>query len=160
LTLTIRTARPGDEALILKLVRDLATYEREPDAVVATEAMVRDTFFGADAQVHCFIAEWDGEPVAQAIWFLTYSTWTGRPSLYLEDIFVDEPARGRGVARALFVRLAQEAKARGCARMDWAVLDWNVDAMAFYEKMGARRQLGWQPWRLQGDALERLAAAG
>lgn len=158
MSLDIRSARPGEEKLILKLVRDLAAYEREPDAVVATEDMIRETFFTPGAQVHCFIAELDGAPVALAIWFLTYSTWTGRPSLYLEDLFVAEAARGRGVARALFVRLAHEARTRGCARMDWAVLDWNVDAMAFYEKMGARRQSGWQPWRMQGEALDRLAA--
>jgi GNAT superfamily N-acetyltransferase len=90
---------------------------------------------------------------------MTYSTWTGRPSLYLEDLFVDDEARGQGVARALMMRLAQEAKARDCARMDWAVLDWNVDAMAFYERIGARRQTGWEPWRLHGEALDALAAA-
>ena len=157
MTLDIRNARPGEEGLILQMVRDLATYEREPDAVVSTEAMVAETFFGSNPQVHCFVAEADGRPVALAIWFLTYSTWTGRPSLYLEDLFVAEHARGHGVARALFVRLAQEAKARGCARMDWAVLDWNVEAMAFYERMGARRQTGWQPWRLHGEALDRMA---
>lgn len=157
MTVEIREARPGDEGLILQMVRDLAAYEREPDAVASTEDMIYETFFGPDPQVHCFIAEAEGAPVALAIWFLTYSTWTGRPSLYLEDLFVAEIARGQGVARALFVRLAQEAKARSCARMDWAVLDWNVDAMAFYEKMGARRQLGWQPWRLHGDALDRMA---
>jgi GNAT superfamily N-acetyltransferase len=157
MTLTIRDARPGDEATILRLVKALASYEREPGAVVTTEAMLRDTFFGPDPRVHCFLAEQDGAAVGLAIWFLTYSTWTGRPSLYLEDIFVDAPARGRGIARALFVRLAREARARDCARIDWAVLDWNTEAMAFYEKIGGRRQLGWQPWRLHGAALDRLA---
>lgn len=158
MSLTIRPARPGDEATLLRLIRALATYEREPDAVRATEASLAATLFTPGAHVHAFLADWDGEPVGLALWFLTYSTWTGRPSLYLEDLFVDEAARGRGIARALMRRLAREATARDCARIDWAVLDWNVEAMAFYEKMGARRQSGWQPWRLHGEALARLAA--
>ncbi|MBA2921074.1 GNAT family N-acetyltransferase [Sphingomonas sp. MAH-20] len=157
MTLTIRWARPGDEAEVLRLVRGLAAYERAPDAVQTTEAMLTETLFGATPQVFAFLAELDGRVVGLALWFLTYSTWTGRPSLYLEDLFVDESARGRGVARALMVRLARETKARDCARMDWAVLDWNVDAMAFYERLGAGRQTGWEPWRLHGDALDALA---
>ena len=157
MTLAIRWARAGDEAIILRLVKDLATYEREPDAVRATEESIRETLFAPNAQVFAFIAEWAGRPIGLALWFLTYSTWTGRPSLYLEDLFVDESARGRGVAKALFRRLAQEAKARDCARIDWAVLDWNVDAMAFYERLGGHRQTGWQPWRVYGEALDRLA---
>ncbi|MFD1610353.1 GNAT family N-acetyltransferase [Sphingomonas tabacisoli] len=157
MTLTIRWARPGDEETILRLIKGLATYEREPDAVQATEQSLRDTLFAPHAQVFAFIAELDGAPVGLALWFLTYSTWTGRPSLYLEDLFVDDDARGRGIARALFKRLAEEAKARNCARIDWAVLDWNVDAMAFYERLGGRRQTGWEPWRLHGAALDALA---
>ena len=157
MTLDIRSAQPGDEAQVLRLIKALAAYEREPDAVEATEATLRETLFGPGAQVFAFLAERDGKVVGLALWFLTYSTWTGRPSLYLEDLFVDDAARGHGVARALMTRLAQEAKARNCARMDWAVLDWNVDAMAFYERLGARRQTGWEPWRLHGTALEQLA---
>jgi GNAT superfamily N-acetyltransferase len=113
--------------------------------------------FARNAQVFAFLAELDGKPVGMALWFLTYSTWTGRPSLYLEDLFVDDAARGQSVARALFRRLAQEAKDRNCARIDWAVLDWNFDAMAFYERLGGRKQVGWDPWRLQGESLDRLA---
>jgi GNAT superfamily N-acetyltransferase len=160
MTLTIRDAAAGDEALVLRLIRDLATYEREPDAVQATEESIRDSLFVPEAQVFAYIAELDGAPVGLALWFLTFSTWTGRPSLYLEDLFVSEAARGQGVARALFRRLAREAKARNCARIDWAVLDWNVDAMAFYERLGGRRQTGWQPWRLHGAALDALAEEG
>ena len=160
MSLTIRWARPGDEATVLRLIKGLAAYEREPDAVQATEESIRATLFADDAQVFAFIAELDGAPVGLALWFLTFSTWTGRPSLYLEDLFVDDEARGRGVARALMQRLAREAKARGCPRMDWAVLDWNVDAMAFYERIGGRRQSGWEPWRLQGEALDALARQG
>ena len=155
--LHIRWVRPGDEPEVLRLVRGLAIYERAPDAVQTTEAMLTETLFGASPQVFAFLAELDGQVVGLALWFMTYSTWTGRPSLYLEDLFVDDAARGQGVARALMTRLAQEAKARDCARMDWAVLDWNVDAMGFYERIGARRQTGWEPWRLHGEALDRLA---
>lgn len=158
MTLAIRWAVLGDEATVLHLVKALAIYEREPDAVQATEASLTATLFGDNPQVFAFIADLDGRPVGLALWFLTYSTWTGRPSLYLEDLFVDDAARGQGIARALFRRLAREAKARDCARIDWAVLDWNVDAMGFYEHLGGRRQTGWQPWRLHGEALDRLAA--
>jgi GNAT superfamily N-acetyltransferase len=154
----IRWAKAGDEALVLQMIRDLAIYEREPDAVLATEASIRDSLFVPGAQVFAFIAETEGAPVGLALWFLTFSTWTGRPSLYLEDLFVTEAARGQGVARKLFQRLAREARDRNCARIDWAVLDWNVDAMGFYERLGGRRQTGWQPWRLHGEALDRLAA--
>jgi GNAT superfamily N-acetyltransferase len=159
-TLNIRWVQPGDEPHVLRLVKGLALYERAPDAVQTTEAMLAETLFGANPQVFAFLAELDGRVVGLALWFLTYSTWTGQPSLYLEDLFVDEDARGRGIARALMTRLAQEAKARDCARMDWAVLDWNVEAMAFYERLGARRQTGWEPWRLHGDALAALAGKG
>jgi GNAT superfamily N-acetyltransferase len=158
-TLTIRWAQPGDEPEVLRLVKGLAIYERAPDAVETTEAMLTETLFGTNPQVFAFLAELDGQVVGLALWFMTYTTWTGRPSLYLEDLFVDDDVRGRGVARALMTRLAQEAKARDCARMDWAVLDWNVDAMAFYERLGARRQTGWEPWRLHGAALDALAGA-
>lgn len=157
MTLNIRWARAGDEATVLHLIKALATYEREPDAVQATAGSIRNTLFSPNAQVFAFLAEADGKPVGLALWFLTFSTWTGRPSLYLEDLFVDESVRGQGVAKALFRRLAQEAKARNCARIDWAVLDWNVDAMAFYGRLGGRQQSGWQPWRVDGEALDRLA---
>lgn len=157
MTFDIRWARPGDEASILRLVKGLAVYERAPDAVRATEESLAATLFGDNPQVFAFLAEIDGRPVGLALWFLTYSTWTGRPSLYLEDLFVEEDMRGRGIARALFRRLAEETKARGCPRMDWAVLDWNVDAMAFYKRLGGSKQTGWEPWRIEGPALDRLA---
>lgn len=157
MSLVIRWAQPGDEGAVLRLVRALATYEREPDAVQATEGSIAETLFGPGAQVFAFLAEWESAPVGLALWFQTYSTWTGKPSLYLEDLYVDDAARGRGVARALMRRLAQEAKTRGCARIDWSVLDWNVEAMAFYERIGGRRQTGWQPWRVHGAALDALA---
>ena len=153
----VRPARIGDVPDILRLIRALATYEREPDAVRATEASLEATLFGADPQVHGHVAEGEGGVVGIAIWFMNYSTWTGRPGLYLEDLFVDPRARGSGAGRTLFRALAREALARGCARIDWAVLDWNEPAMAFYRAIGGRRQSGWQPWRIEGAALEALA---
>ena len=157
MTITVRPAAPGDVALILDMVRALAVYEREPDAVRATEQSLGETLFGADPRVFVHIAERDGQPLGIALWFLTYSTWTGRPSLYLEDLFVADEARGTGTGRALLTALAREAKRLGCARMDWAVLDWNSKAMDFYAHIGAARQTGWQPWRIEGEALDRLA---
>lgn len=158
MTVTIRPAVPGDEAAILRMVIALAVYEREPDAVQATEESLRATLFGEQPQVFAHLAEIDGAPVGLALWFLTYSTWTGAPSLYLEDLFVAESARGTGTGRALLTALANEAKARGCARMDWAVLNWNQKARAFYTHIGAHHSKGWEPWRIEGEALDRLAA--
>ncbi len=158
MTVTIRSAVPGDEAAILRMVVALAVYEREPDAVKATETSLRATLFGDNPQVFAHLAEIDGEIVGLALWFLTYSTWTGAPSLYLEDLFVAETARGTGTGRALLSALAREAKTRGCARMDWAVLDWNEKAREFYTHIGAHHSKGWEPWRIEGEALDRLAA--
>jgi GNAT superfamily N-acetyltransferase len=157
MSVAIRTARPGDEADILRLITALAVYETEPDAVKATEASLRETLFGEIPRVWAHLAELDGRVVGLALWFLTYSTWTGKPTLYLEDLFVEETARGTGTGLALFRALAAEAKARDCGRMDWAVLDWNQTAKRFYSHIGGQQTTGWETWRLEGDALERLA---
>ena len=157
MTVAIRAVQPGDEPEILRMIRALAHFEREPDAVVATETMLTENLFGEGSHVHAHIAERDGRAVGLALWFLNYSTWTGRPGLYLEDLFVDPGERRSGVARSLMVALAEAALARGCARMDWAVLDWNTEAMRFYERIGASRSAGWQPWRLEGEAIAELA---
>jgi GNAT superfamily N-acetyltransferase len=156
--LTVRPAVAGDEAEILRMIVALATFEREPDAVKATEESLRALMFGAEPKVFAHLAEADGRAVGLALWFLNFSTWTGRHGIYLEDLFVDPEARRMGVARALFGELAREAARRGCARIDWAVLDWNRSAMDFYESLGARRSAGWQPWRLDGDALAAVAS--
>lgn len=155
----VRRAEPRDVTDILRLIRALATFEREPDAVRATEASLHATFFGADPQVFAHVAEDGGAVIGIAVWFLNYSTWTGRAGIYLEDLHVDEAARGRGVGRALFAALAAEARARDCARIDWAVLDWNEAAMEFYRAIGGRAQSGWQPWRLDEAGIAALAAA-
>lgn len=158
MSVTVRHAVPGDVPDILRLIRHLAIYEREPDAVKATEASLEETLFTDRAQVFAHVAEMGGAIVGIAVWFLNYSTWTGRPGLYLEDLVVDEAARGTGAGRALFRALAREAEARGCARIDWAVLDWNESAMNFYKAIGGRPQSGWQPWRLDEAAIRALAA--
>lgn len=154
----VRRAEPRDVESILRLIRALAAFEREPDAVRATEASLHGTLFGETPQVFAHVAEEGGTILGIAVWFLNYSTWTGRPGLYLEDLVVDEAARGQGVGRRLFAALAVEALARGCARVDWAVLDWNEAAMDFYRALGGRPQSGWQPWRLEGEALAALAS--
>jgi GNAT superfamily N-acetyltransferase len=156
---TIRRAAPGDEAEILRLIVALAVYEKEPDAVHATEAGLAEALFADGARVSAHLAVMDGAVVGLALWFLNFSTWTGRPGLYLEDLFVEERARGSGAGGALLTTLAREAVAAGCARMEWAVLDWNETAMGFYRSIGAARAEGWQSWRLSGAALARLAGA-
>ena len=157
MSITIRRAEPGDVADMLALIVALAVYEREPDAVQATEASLHETLFGPGAQVFAHVAVLDGAVVGVALWFQTYSTWTGRPSLYLEDLFVSPAARGTGAGRALFRALAREAVARDCARIDWAVLEWNETAAGFYRTLGAAPSTGWQPWRIEDAALEALA---
>lgn len=157
MSVAVRPAVAADVPSILRLIRGLAIYEHEPQAVRATEASLMETLFGPSPQVFAHVAEQAGEVMGISVWFLNYSTWTGRPGLYLEDLFVEDRARGSGVGRALFRALAREAHARGCARIDWAVLDWNESAMAFYRAIGGRPQSGWQPWRLESDALKRLA---
>jgi len=159
LTVTTRPARPADVPEILRLIVALATYEHEPDAVMSTEDSLRATLFGDRPIVYATMLEVDGIARGLALWFLTFSTWTGKPSLYLEDLFVEPETRGTGAGRALLAALAREAKARDCARMDWAVLDWNEDAIRFYRAIGAARVDGWQPWRISGEALDRLAAS-
>lgn len=153
----IRDARPDDTGDLLRLIRALAEYEREPQAVDATEQSLSAALFGPDPRVHAYVAEAGGRVVGMAVWFLSFSTWTGRHSVYLEDIFVEPGARRSGLGRALLRRLAARAVELGCARMDWSVLDWNEPAMAFYRTLGARPMDGWTTWRVEGRELSRLA---
>jgi GNAT superfamily N-acetyltransferase len=154
---TIRPATPADVGQILRLIRALAAYEREPDAVRATEEDLLRHGFGENPYFQCLMAEHDGQPVGFALYFFDYSTWLGRPGLYLEDVFVDPPFRGLGVGKALLQRLACIALEKGCARMKWEVLDWNQPAIDFYRAMGAELQQEWLNVRLSGEALRRLA---
>ena len=157
---TIRPAAPMDVPTILRFVRELAAFEREPDAVHATEEALTDALFGPRPAAEAAIAEREGEPVGFALFFHNYSTWTGRRGLYLEDLYVTPDARGCGVGRALLACLAAIAVERGCARFEWSVLDWNADAIAFYRAMGAEGLDEWTVQRVAGPALARLAGQG
>lgn len=149
-------ALPADVPTILRFVRELATFEREPDAVAATEADLHNALFGPHPAAEAVIAE-AGEPLGFALFFHNFSTWTGRRGLYLEDLYVTPAARGRGVGKALLRHLAGVAVDRGCARFEWSVLDWNVDAIAFYRSVGAVGLDEWTVQRVTGEALVRLA---
>lgn len=156
----VRAATAEDTPLVLDFIRGLAEYERLEHECVATEERVRATLFGATPQAEVAIA-WVGEEAAGfALFFHNYSTFLARRGLYLEDLFVRPAWRGRGVGRALLAHLARLALDRGCGRLEWWVLDWNEDAIAFYERLGARAMSDWTVYRLTGDALERLARDG
>lgn len=154
--LALRPATAADAATVVALVRELATYERMPDAVRMTADDVRAAFAGGHA--HAVLAERDGVAIGLALYFFNFSTWSGRRGLYLEDLFVRPDARGAGAGLALLRHLARLALAAGCARMEWAVLDWNEPALGFYRALGAEALDEWTLHRLDGDALARLAA--
>ncbi|MDQ1228699.1 GNAT family N-acetyltransferase [Sphingomonas sp. SORGH_AS_0879] len=157
MSITIRAAERADTATILRFVRELAAFEREPDAVVATEPMLEAALFGERPAAEAVIAERDGQAVGFALFFANFSTWTGRQGLYLEDLYVTPSARGGGVGKALLVHLAGIARDRGWGRFEWSVLDWNRPAVAFYRAMGARAMDEWTVQRVSGEALARLA---
>ena len=153
----IRPATVSDVPLILRLVRELAEFEREPDAVEATEEMLERALFGERPAAEAVIAELDGAPVGFALFFQNFSTWTGRPGIYLEDLYVTPAARGSGTGTALLRHLAGIALTRGCGRFEWAVLDWNEPAINFYRAVGAVGMDEWRVQRVAGDALVKLA---
>lgn len=155
--LHLRPAVPADVRLVLALIRELATYEREPDAVVATEADLLRDGFGDRPLFHVLIAEEDGEPAGFAFYFFSYSTWRGRPCLYLEDLFVRPAFRRRGIGLSLLRELASVAVRERCERFVWQVLDWNAPAIAFYESLGARPLREWVTMRLEGEAIAAFA---
>jgi GNAT superfamily N-acetyltransferase len=154
---TIRPAVPEDVPQILEFIRALAAYEREPDAVTATEENLLHDGFGPNPFFSCLIAEHDGIPAGFALYFFSYSTWLGRPGVYLEDLFVYPEFRGRGIGKALLQRVAAVAVAKDCPRLGWEVLDWNTPAIDFYRAMGADFLDSWRNVRVTGDALRRLA---
>ena len=156
----IRVAVIEDAATIVRFIESLADYERLRDACVATEAAVRETLFGADPAASVLIAEVDGTPVGFALWCRNYSTFLAKPGIWLEDLFVVPEARGRGVGKALLAALAAIAVERGWGRVDWYVLDWNAPSIAFYRSLGAVAMDEWTTFRLEGDALRRVAAEG
>lgn len=159
MTAQLRPAGPDDAATIHRLIVELATYEREPDAVVATPDSLRAQLASPRPPFECLLVEEDGAVVGFALYFQNYSTWRGRPGLYLEDLYVDPARRARGHGKRLLVRLAQIAVERGYARMEWNVLDWNEPALNFYRSLGAEPLSEWTVHRLTGPALLALSRA-
>ena len=155
----IKPATSADVPTILRLIRELAEYERAAHEAVATESQLQEVLFGAKPSANVLIAREADEAVGFAVYFFNFSTWLGRPGLYLEDLFVKPEARGRGYGKALLVRLAQIAKEGGCGRMEWAVLDWNEPAIQFYKSIGAKPMDEWTVYRLTPDGIAALAQA-
>lgn len=154
---SLRSATVADVPLILAFIRDLATYEKLAHEVVATEEVLHRTLFGPSPAAHVLIAEVNGQPAGFALYFFNYSTFLAKPGLYLEDLFVKPEFRGDGTGKALLLHLAKIANARGCGRMEWAVLDWNEPAKGFYKKLGAVPLEDWRVMRLTGAALAQYA---
>ena len=154
----IRAARPADVPVIHRLIRELADYEHALDEVRATEDDLRAALFGPEPALFAHVAEHQGTVVGFALWFVNYSTWTGRHGIYLEDLFVSPAVRGSGLGRALLAELAGICVERGYARLDWAVLNWNSPAIGFYASLGAQSQNDWTGYRLSGPALQAVAA--
>ena len=161
--LTIRPAGPRDIDELLALIHELAVYEKAPEAAVATPELLHKALFGEYPTAEAVIADWngaerDGKPAGFALFFHNFSTWLGKPGLYLEDLFVREAMRGRGIGKALLLHLAGIARERDCGRMEWSVLDWNTPAIDFYKSLGARPMSEWTVFRLDTGALEKLQA--
>lgn len=157
-TLHLRPATPDDVATILGFIRELATYERAPDAVVATEADLLRDGWGKPARFAALIAEYDGVAAGFALYFTTYSTWRGHHGIWLEDLYVTPAMRSHGIGKALLARVARIAVEQGCPRMEWSVLNWNEPAIAVYRRVGAMTLTEWSIMRLVGEPLQALAA--
>ena len=161
-TLNVRPATPADVPKILAFIRDLAAYEREPDAVHATEADLLRDGFGPEKRFDCLIAELNesGKTIHAgfALYFHNYSTWRGHAGIHIEDLYVNPEHRGKAIGKALLTRVAAIAVAEGCSRLQWDVLEWNTPAIGFYEQMGAKMLMDWRTMRVTGEALPALAA--
>jgi GNAT superfamily N-acetyltransferase len=158
--LEIRGAAEDDVPLLLSLIKELAEYERLSHEVAATEEVLRESLFGGRRVAEALLAYLGGEPAGFALFFHNFSTFLGKPGIYLEDLYVRPEFRGAGVGRALLVHLAGLAKERNCGRLEWSVLDWNEPAIGFYRSIGASPVSGWTVYRVTGEALEELAARG
>jgi GNAT superfamily N-acetyltransferase len=156
---TLRTATPSDVPAILACIRGLAEYERLAHQCIATEALLHETLFGSERVAEVVLASRGVETAGFALWFRSYSTFLARPGIYLEDLFVFPAHRGHGLGRRLLAHLARTARERGYGRVEWSVLDWNVDAIRFYESLGAVPMSDWTTYRLTGDALDALGVA-
>ena len=157
---SIRNATGEDVPLILSFIHELAEYEKLSHEVSATEEILRNSLFGERPVAEVLIGESDGRPAAFALFFHNFSTFLGRPGIYLEDLYVRPEFRGQGIGKAMFSRLARLAKERGCGRLEWSVLDWNEDAIRFYKKLGAVPMDEWTTLRVTGAELDGLAAGG
>ncbi len=158
--LTIRPAMEADVELIVEFIRSLAEYEKQLNQVVATEEIVRESIFGEKPVAEVLIGDWEGKPVAFAVYFENFSTFTGRSGLYFEDLFVKPECRQRGIGKEMLKHLAKIAVERGCPRFEWIALDWNEPAIKFYEWLGAKQLTDKRYFRMSGEALEQLAAKG
>ena len=156
MSLTIRRARPDEAGLVLSLVRELAEYEQLLHEVEATEAMISEALFGSHPRLFCDIAEWNGEAAGFAVWFINFSTFSGRSGIYLEDLFVRPALRGKGIGKALLSHLAKECVANGWSRLQWSVLDWNTPSIEFYKSLGAVLMDEWTVCKVGGEALASL----
>ena len=157
MSLTIRRARPGEAGLILSFVRELAEYEELAHEVEATEATIGDALFGDSPRLYCDIAEWNGEPAGFQVWFVNFSTFSGRHGIYLEDLFVRPALRGKGIGKALLAHLARHCVENGWSRLQWSVLDWNTPSIEFYKSLGAVLMDEWTVCKVTGEALNALA---
>jgi GNAT superfamily N-acetyltransferase len=157
MSLIIRRARPDEAGLVLSLVRELAEYEKLLHEVEATEAMISEALFGSNVRLFCDIAEWNGEAAGFAVWFINFSTFSGRSGIYLEDLFVRPELRGKGIGKALLSHLAKECVANGWSRLQWSVLDWNTPSIEFYKSLGAVLMDEWTVCKVAGPALAALA---
>jgi GNAT superfamily N-acetyltransferase len=155
--LNLRDATKQDIPLILQFIRELAEYEKAPEQAVATPQDIERHGFSANPKFRVVIADWDGEPAGFALFFYHFSTWKGRPTLFLEDLFVRPQFRGKGIGKALLVHLAKIAVEEGCGRFEWQVLDWNTPAIEFYESLGAKPLKAWLTMRVTGQDLRSLA---
>lgn len=157
-TVTVRAIRPDDVPTVVRFVHELADYEREPESCLLTADQLRVALFAEHPTVFGHVADVDGAVAGTALWFVTFSTWTGRHGMHLEDLYVSPSHRRLGIARSLLARLASTCVERGWARLEWAVLDWNTPALDFYATLGSTPQDGWATHRVDGGALDDLAA--
>jgi GNAT superfamily N-acetyltransferase len=157
MSLIIRRARSDEAGLVVSLVRELAEYEQLLHEVEATEAMISEALFGSHPRLFCDIAEWNGEAAGFAVWFINFSTFSGRSGIYLEDLFVRPALRGNGIGKALLSHLAKECVANGWSRLQWSVLDWNTPSIEFYKSLGAVLMDEWTVCKVGGEALTALA---
>jgi GNAT superfamily N-acetyltransferase len=159
MTAHVRRARPGDEAELVAMIHALADFEHAADQCTVTESQLTAALFGDEPSAWAHVAEVDGAPAGCALWYRTFSTWDGVAGIYLEDLFVRPEARRHGVARALLSALAHECASQGYTRLEWAVLDWNVNAIALYDAVGGKQQSEWITYRVSGPELSALAAS-